>query len=218
VSTAAERQESDSLATRAYDELEHRLVTLALTPGQFVLEKDLVEWLGIGRTPVREAMLLLARQGLFRILPRKGILVASLEPSALRQVIETRRVLERLLVVKAAERAKEEQRQALRTLADRISVVEHDAESLFRLDRELDEALSSACQNRYLVEALAPLHVHCRRLWFAHRTSLDIVEAAGLHVSLARAVAANESTGAIRALNGIISILEGLLGRLVPRS
>lgn len=206
--------EKPSLAQQACRELEYRLVTLEFAPGQLLQEKALVGALGIGRTPVREAVLHLAAHRLLEVLPRKGLLVAPIRRTELAQVIETRRVLERLLVVKAAERALQTQRSALRELGGRLASLQDDYRAFFELDRQLDELLSACCANTFLSEALAPLRSHCRRLWYRFRSGLDVAEAAGLHAHLARAVADGEGAGAIRAMNGIIGILEQLQARL----
>ena len=205
---------SRSLAEQAYLALEEQIVTLELGPGSLAQERHLVEWIGIGRTPVREAVQRLAGQGLLRIMPRKGLMVAPILQSELRQVLETRRVLERLLVVKAAERADSDQRDALQVLATSLEQSSGDLPVFLRLDRRLDELLESACANNYLVQAMAPLHTHCRRLWYLRHEELDIHESASLHAGLARAVSENNGSGAIRALNGIISGLEELIGGL----
>lgn len=215
-----------SLAEQAYTELERRLVTLELHPGQFLQEKNLTETLGLGRTPVREAVQRLTETGLLKIYPRKGILVQPVQAESLGQVLETRRVLERLLVVKAAERADEPQRARLEKLAgalDSASEAVSDAAHLqavtfFELDHQLDRLLAGACRNVFLVRSLAPLHAHCRRLWFLFRADVDMGDAARLHAHLARSVSVEDKTGAIRALNGIISVLEGLHARLEARS
>jgi DNA-binding GntR family transcriptional regulator len=187
---------------------------MEFTPGQLLQEKELSDRLGIGRTPVREAVQRLAAQGLLDVLPRKGVQVAPVRRSSLGQVVETRRVLERLLVVKAAERADQNQRAALHTLARYLEAIEDDPVALFRLDQQLDDALAAACGNPYLHSALTTSHIHCRRLWYRYRASLDVAAAARLHAHLARAVASGDGAGAIRALNGIIGILEQLLDRL----
>jgi DNA-binding GntR family transcriptional regulator len=206
--------------------LEQRLVTLELHPGQFLQEKILTETLGLGRTPVREAVQRLTETGLLKIYPRKGILVQPVQAESLGQVLETRRVLERLLVVKAAERAYEPQRARLEKLAgaldsasDSASDAAHlQAATFFELDHQLDRLLAEACRNVFLVRSLAPLHAHCRRLWFLFRADVDMGDAARLHAHLARSVSVEDKTGAIRALNGIISVLEGLHARLEARS
>ncbi|MGA9574989.1 MAG: GntR family transcriptional regulator [Lysobacterales bacterium] len=203
--------ENISLAEQAYRVLEEQLVTLRLTPGELVAEKDLMDSAGIGRTPVREAIQRLSNEGLLQVLPRKGLMVTPLRRSDLSQVIEARRVMERLLVVKAAERASVEQRQALKTLATNIEAADDNLEGFFRLDRQLNELLEAACNNPFLVKALTALHSQCRRLWYLHRDRLNLPRAAQLHSGLARAVAGSDGAGAIRALDEIIATLERLV-------
>ena len=206
--------ESGSLAGQAYRLLEEALVTLKLAPGELIAEKDLVDRAGIGRTPVREAIQKLSAEGLLQVLPRKGMMVTPLRRSDLTRIIEARRVLERLMVIKAAERATPDQRQALRLLAQHLLAADGDLESFFRLDQRLDEILESACDNRFLVNALAATHSQCRRLWYLHRKRLDLPWSAKLHGGLARAVAEGDGSGAIRALDQIIAVLEGLINQL----
>ena len=211
---AATSSQAPSLAEQAYRVLEEDLVTLKLAPGAVVQEKELALSLGIGRTPVREAVQRLDAHGMLRIMPRKGLMVAPVRRSELRQVIEARRVLERLMVVKAAERSDSDQRGALGVLAGRLDSVEDDLEAFFRLDRRLDELLKAACANDYLVRALAPLHVHCRRFWYRNRRRLDLHQAARLHAGLALSVAQGDGSGAVRALDGIIGIIQRQLGEM----
>lgn len=206
--------DSESLAEQAYRLLEEQLVTLKLAPGELIAEKDLMDKAGIGRTPVREAIQRLSSEGLLQVLPRKGLMVTPLRRSDLSQIIEARRVLERLLVVKAAERATPEQRQALKSLALRIEAADDDLEAFFRLDQHLNRLLEVACKNRFLVQALTAMHSQCRRLWFLRRRRLDLPRSAQLHSGLARAVADADVTGAIRALDEIIAVLEDLVNGL----
>jgi len=206
--------DQSSLAEQAYRHLEEQLVTLVLAPGELVGEKDLVESAGIGRTPVREAVQRLSAEGLLQVLPRRGLMVTPLRRSDLIQIIEARRVLERLMVVKAAERATPDQRQALLILATHLDTAGDDLDVFFRLDQRLDELLEAACNNRYLVQALTAMHSQCRRLWYLHRNDLNLPRSAQLHGGLARAVANQNGAGAIRALDEIITILETLVNGL----
>jgi DNA-binding GntR family transcriptional regulator len=203
--------ENASLAEQAYRLLEELLVTLKLAPGELVAEKDLMDRAGIGRTPVREAIQRLSAEGLLQVLPRKGLMVTPVRRSDLVQIMEARRVLERLLVVKAAERASSDQRQALLMLAEQIEAADNDLDDFFRLDLRLNELLEAACSNRFLVNALTAMHSQCRRLWYLHRRRLNLPRSAQLHGGLARAVAAGNGAGAIRALDEIIAILESLV-------
>ena len=206
--------DNGSMAEQAYRLLEEQLVTLKIPPGELVAERDLMERAGIGRTPVREAIQRLSSEGLLQVLPRKGLMVTPLRRSDLLQIVEARRVLERLMVVKAAERATPDQRQALRILATHMNTAGDDLEGFFRFDQRLDELLEAACHNRYLVNALVAMHSQCRRLWYMHRHRLDLLLSARLHSGLALAVADGDGAGAIRALDEIISILEKLVNGL----
>jgi DNA-binding GntR family transcriptional regulator len=94
--------ETGSLAEQAYRVLEEQLVTLKLAPGELIAEKDLMSRANIGRTPVREAIQRLSAEGLLQVLPRKGLMVTPLRRTDLTRIIEARRVLERLMVVKAS--------------------------------------------------------------------------------------------------------------------
>ena len=96
------KQARQSLADRAYDRLEEMIATLELRPGSIVTEGELVERLGIGRTPLREAVQRLAAQRLVTTLPRRGLVVSEVNLTDHLGVLETRRVLDRLI---AAERA-----------------------------------------------------------------------------------------------------------------
>lgn len=200
-----------SHAEKAYDRIEELLVTLALPPGESLREKALADTVGLGRTPVREAVQRLSAEGLLKVIPRKGLMVTPVERADLARIVEVRRVLERLLVVKAAERASPDQRRALHAVASHLDALAGDLAAFFRLDRRLDELLARACHNDWLVTALSPLQAHCRRLWYLHRGRLDLGAAAVMHESLARAVGDGDGAGAVRALNGIMSVLEQLV-------
>ena len=100
--TAPAAARPPSLAEQAYQHLEHDLVTLDLAPGAVVSEGLLIERVGLGRTPVREAIQRLAHQDLIRVMPRKGLMIVPIEQADLLQVLEVRKGLERLIVRLAA--------------------------------------------------------------------------------------------------------------------
>lgn len=214
IASAASRHYQQTQAEQAFEALEHLLVTLQLAPGSRVQEKELAETVGLGRTPVREAVQRLSAQGLLTVYPRKGLAVSPIRRAELARIVEVRKVLERLLVVKAAERASHDQRQALQAVAIHLDGLSDKLELFMRLDRRLDELLASACGNDYLRQALAPMHAHCRRIWFMNLPRVDLSSAATFHAALARSVAEGDQAGAVRALNGIMNILDGLVASL----
>ena len=100
-----------TLTDRAYAELEELIVTLQLPPGTALSELVLAKRLDIGRTPIREALQRLSRDGLVNILARRGVLVSEIDLRAQLRLLEVRRELERLMARGAAERATPQRRE-----------------------------------------------------------------------------------------------------------
>jgi DNA-binding transcriptional regulator YhcF (GntR family) len=94
-----------TLADQAHRELEEEITTLRIPPRAILSEAQLSERFGIGRTPVREALQRLAREGLVVIMPRRGLVVSEIDVAAQLRLLEVRRELERLMVRGAARRA-----------------------------------------------------------------------------------------------------------------
>lgn len=186
------RARAETLTEQAYRQLEEQIVTLQLKPGEFVSEYALAKTLGIGRTPIREALQRLAREGLVKILPRKGILVSETDPRRQLLVLEARRELERLLCRVGAQRASEEQRGRLREIADGMdrAARTNDDIAFMRLDRQLNLLISEAGHNEYASGAMRFLHGHSRRFWYMHyKEAADLPLCARLHAAQARAIA-----------------------------
>src|SRR3954468_7376719 len=106
-----------SLTDRAYGNLEALIVTLKLAPGSAVSEAELSKRLGIGRTPIREALQRLARERLVTILPRRGIIVSEINIRSQLRLLEVRREVERLVARSAARRATPEERDRFARMA-----------------------------------------------------------------------------------------------------
>lgn len=205
------RAPAETLTEQAYRQLEERVVTLQLKPGEFVSEHALAESLRIGRTPIREALQRLAREGLVRILPRKGILVAEADPRKQLLVLEVRRELERLLCRLGAMRATDEQRRAFREIADGMdrAAKRRDDMAFMRLDRELNLLISEAGHNIYASGAMRFLHGHSRRFWYMHyKETADLPLCARLHAAQARAIAEGDVRKAAEAADRLIDYTE----------
>ncbi len=157
----------DTLTEQAYRLIEEQIVTLRLRPGDVLSEQMLSATFEIGRTPIREALQRLARDGLITILPRKGILVSDINPRQQLLVLEVRREIERLLSRAGAERATKEQRAQMQKIAqgmDRASKSNDDLEFM-RLDRELNRLMIDAAHNDFALDEVAarpvaPILVH----------------------------------------------------------
>ena len=200
-----------SLTDEAYAALEERIVTLEMAPGSAVSEQVLCHEVGLGRTPVREAIQRLAREGLVQVIPRKGIRVTETEAARQLLVLEVRRELERLLSRTAAVRASEDERAALRKIATGMerAAETSDDRAVMRLDRSMNLLVMAAAHNEYAAGAMRLINGQSRRYWFQHyRTTADLPLCARLHADQARAIAAGDADGAAAALDRLIDYTE----------
>ncbi len=202
--------DTTSQANRAYEIVEAMIVRLELPPGSLFSEAELSARIGIGRTPLREALQKLAQEGLLRAMPRRGVAVTEINITDYLAILETRRVLDRLIFSKAARRATQEQRRHFEQWAKQMekAAAGQDLNEFLRLDRESDEALSLASRNSFAARARKPLHSHCRRFWYQYRHDSDIMRSAELHAAILLAVAEGNQTAAAVHSDKLIDHLE----------
>jgi DNA-binding GntR family transcriptional regulator len=200
-----------SLTDKAYAELEERIVTLALPPGQVLSENALASSLGIGRTPIREALQRLAREGLIVILPRRGIMVSEINVRSQLELLRVRRELERLMAQLASKRAMAEEKARFKELAKEMNLCarKDDDVGFMRLDRELNLLISRACRNEFAQRAMGLTHGLSRRFWYMHyKQVLDLPRCAKLHAELAAAIGEGEDQKAMQASDALLDYIE----------
>ena len=213
-SGAEPRKESDrSLTDRAYVALEEMLCTLRLEPGEVLSEGALSETLGIGRTPVREALQRLAREGLVTVLPRRGVLVSDFNVKKQLRMLEVRRELERLMARSAASRATGEERERFEAMARAMdaSADAGDDIGFMRLDHEFNVLVIQANRNEFAAEAISLMAGLSRRFWFMHhRQAGDLTVIARLHADIADAIAAADQAAAAAASDALLDYIESI--------
>lgn len=200
-----------SLTDKAYTELEERIVTLALPPGQVLSENALAASLGIGRTPIREALQRLAREGLIVILPRRGVMVSEINVRSQLELLRVRRELERLMAQLASKRATAQEKARFKELARDMNLCarKDDDVGFMRLDRELNLLISRACRNEYAQRAMGLTHGLSRRFWYMHyKQVLDLPLCAKLHAALAAAIGEGDDVKAMKASDALLDYIE----------
>jgi DNA-binding GntR family transcriptional regulator len=200
-----------TLTDQAYMRLEEMIVTLKLPPAALLSEQVLSADLGIGRTPIREALQRLAREGLVQVLPRKAILVTDTDPAKQLLVLEVRRELERLLARASAERASVAERARFQAIADGMETAAEASDDIafMRLDRELNALLAEAAHNEYAARTMRFLNGHSRRFWYLHyKQAADLPKIARLHADEARAIAKGKADRAMAASDRLIDYVE----------
>jgi DNA-binding GntR family transcriptional regulator len=204
-------QRAETLTEQAYRMIEEQIVTLRLKPGEILSEQMLSATCGIGRTPIREALQRLAREGLVMILPRKGILVSDLNPRHQLLLLEVRRELERLLSRAGAERATPEQREKMLEIARGMDAAAktNDDIAFMRLDRALNQLMVEAAHNDYAARSMKLLQGLSRRFWYMHyREAADLPLCARLHANQARAIAKGDGEAAARGSDKLMDYVE----------
>lgn len=212
---APEPAEAESLTDRAYNLLEEMIGTLQLPPGTPVSEAELSSQLGIGRTPVREAMQRLARERLLLVLPRRGCIVTPIRPEEEVMLIETRRAIETLVMETAAARASESERRQFGEIAARMKTAlrTHDFDAFARLDAEFNRLCIAACRNELagsMMQVIAPLS---RRFWFTHHGRTLSREGVESHIEIALALSRGDAKAALSGTERLLRYVESRIGQ-----
>jgi DNA-binding GntR family transcriptional regulator len=157
--------QAESLAEKAYVAIRRLIVALELGPGSVINERELVEQLGIGRTPVREALRRLAHEGLVEVYPRRGMFVTDVDVRKLAFVSEVRVALEPEAARLAAERATDAERAELQELLDELDAAGADDHALMALDERIHRAVYRCARNDLLATTLEQYYVLALRIW-----------------------------------------------------
>src|SRR5579884_160960 len=177
------------LADRAYVALRDLIVSLELQPGALVTEPELVARLGIGRTPVREALRRLAQERLIDVYPRRGMLVTTVDVRDLGRLCEVRAALEPEAARLAAERATQADVDEISSLlAELRASRKRDERALIALDRRIHSAIYRASHNQFLAETLEWYYTHALRIWMLALERTTLSAAVHEHAELLEAI------------------------------
>jgi DNA-binding GntR family transcriptional regulator len=183
------------LADRAYADLRDRIVTLRIAPGEPIDEDLLGGELGIGRTPVREAIKRLALENLVTIFPRRGTFASEINITDLADISDVRTQLEGHAAYRAAQRISDAQRVQLDELLDELarSQGSDDMEALMRLDTRVHRFVHRCAGNPYLEETLGRYFNLSLRIWHLVLDRLPhLFTRVHEHDDLLRAIAAGD--------------------------
>jgi DNA-binding GntR family transcriptional regulator len=127
-----------------------------------------MERLGLGRTPVREALRALAQEKLVEVYPRRGIVVSPVEVGDLASLSEARITLESFAARLAAERANADDREVARALLAELpgSRDAHDERALIDLDQRIHRHVYRCAHNPFVESALNEYYTLSLRIWF----------------------------------------------------
>lgn len=177
------------LASLAYGRIEELFISTRIAPGATLRMQDLQASLGIGRTPVHQAVRRLAAETLLEIRPRNGLRVTPIDLARERHLALLRRDLDRFVVDAAIGTMTANQRAALlhmkRQIENGAGAMKLDDFNV--VDRRFDRLLIEASGEPFLERVLGPLHAFGRRMGFVHITHVS--RRAGLDGSIERHLA-----------------------------
>ena len=171
------RRSGPPLADRAYDGLRDRIVTLAIPPGGPINEDALRRELGLGRTPLREAIKRLALENLVVVFPRRGTFASQINIADLTAISDVRAVLEGHAAYRAAELLSDEDESALAVLVAELEASRdsEDPQALMALDARVHRFVHHAAANPYLEETLGRYFNLSLRIWYLVLARLQLL-------------------------------------------
>ncbi|WP_338037958.1 GntR family transcriptional regulator [Nocardiopsis halophila] len=168
-------RKNTSLSAAAYFAIRDMLVTTRIQPGAPVHEEELTRQLGVGRTPVREAIKRLESERLVKVYPRRGVFATEVQLSDLSLLTEVRAPLEGEAAYQTARRATGQQRCRLAGLRDEAFEHGRDAESQMVFDSKVHRAIYECSHNTYLEATLTQYYNLMLRIWYLYIDRLPAV-------------------------------------------
>lgn len=149
-------QRGDSLYGQALETLREGILDGSIPPGTVVSAPELAALLGVSRTPIRDAILQLQKEGLVAILPRQGILVVEPTVADLEDLFRFREPLEGMAAALAAQRIDREGLQRLQAAFEshEKAIHGHDLEAHLAQDEDFHEVIAQSSRSRRIEQAL----------------------------------------------------------------
>ncbi len=202
-----------SLADKAYHEIRGLIVSLELAPGAVIDERELIERLEIGRTPVREALRRLSHEGLVEVYPRRGMFVTGVDVRELARLSEVREMLEPEAARLGAERATDKDREHMAAL---LAELDAGGSELMDLDERIHRAVYRAAHNDLLEATLEQYYVLALRIWsIALDRAHELEEAVAEHRALLEAIQAGDGDRAADTMRAHVQDFEQAMHRVL---
>lgn len=152
-------QNHKPLREMVYEELKIQILTGAIVPGTRMMEVELAEEMGVSRTPIREAIRKLEKEGLVTIEPRRGAYASMISTQDMVEILEVRQDLEGLAAYFAATRMKDDEMDELRRIAERYNeaVAAGSMQDMIRYDTQFHRMIVDSCNNKILVSMVEQL-------------------------------------------------------------
>jgi DNA-binding GntR family transcriptional regulator len=210
--------DKSSLTQQAYEAIKEKVITLYFLPGQYLNEGAICDLLGLGRTPVHQALQRLQLEGLVEIVPRKGVII---QPDSIGQIIEfldARLTVETEITRMAALCAIPQDIQDLQAILDQNSELKNEGgeiNAFVERDHAFHAKISEMSRNRVLGDFTKTLHERCTRAWYLHLwQTLDTNASDKQHRGILKAIKNRDGEAAAKAMREHLTNLRDRVARL----
>lgn len=152
-------QNHKPLREMVYEELKMQILKGTIVPGTRLMEVDLADEMGVSRTPIREAIRKLEKEGLVTIEPRRGAYASQISTKDMVEILEVRQNMEGLAAAFAASRISPDQLTELKQVSDNYNkaVIEGNMEDMIKYDTRFHRIIVESCNNKVLVTMIEQL-------------------------------------------------------------
>ena len=206
-----------SLTLKAYEELKERIIVGYFLAGQYLKEGDISSQLGLGRTPVHQALQRLHVEGLVEVVPRKGVIIQPDSIPQIMEILDARFIIESELAAGAAENGtKEEAGELDRILAGQGQASGAGAiDAFIEVDRAFHARIATMSRNKILGDFAKSLHERSIRYWYLQMwQTMDTVATQREHRAVLDAIRKGDRKGASRAMRAHIKSLRDRLAEI----
>lgn len=198
------KSKNQTMTEQVYEKLEDLIVFCKIEPGTVLTETEISEMLGAGRTPVREALRLLANESLVNI-SRIGVLIPEMSSSTQLQLLEVRRAILHLCVKSAIDRLTQLDKKKIQELLDTVDE-QDDIEFLHWL-KQRHKVLGKCSKNRFIYEELRNIQGLSHRFWYYYAKKDDHQKGKDLHKKILEAVLLQDQEAASLCVEELLDYL-----------
>lgn len=205
------RKTNVSLGDAAYQAIRDAITSKKMKPGDRVSEYMVADWLEISRTPAREGLRRLESEGLLTSHPKRGLVVADFDESAVHELYAARELLEATVAGMAARFATDAEISSLKHMLEREADLAESPTRMFEHNLEFHRQIAQAARNRYLAKFLQAVsdtlsaHRRVSTLVNAERRAQVLQEHRELVEAIARRDEAGARAAALRHIQGALS-------------
>ncbi|MCF0237676.1 MAG: GntR family transcriptional regulator [Sphaerochaetaceae bacterium] len=193
---------NEGLTKRAYDIIKNRLIDCTYKPDSMLNEAQISEEIGSSRTPIREAIIQLEKEGFLRVLPKKGIYVSPITANEIMQIFQARKEIEPTCLLSG--RANIDM-AVIKNFKERFSAFEKEVIPSYKLDTAMHLYIVESCRNEFIINMMHAVFDKNTRIIIASKENqLHVQESKKEHIEILDALLEEDFYRAQKALSNHI--------------